>query len=102
MPPVIPSELEEPAVGSAEPAAARRFTGFMLDLGKLLVFLGILLAVAGVVLMAATKMNVPIGRLPGDILYKGKHTTFYFPLATSLLVSVLLSLLLYFFGRFRR
>jgi hypothetical protein len=65
-------------------------------------FLGLLLVVAGGVLMLAGRMNLPIGRLPGDIFYRGKNTTFYFPLATPLLVSILLSALLYFFGRFRR
>jgi hypothetical protein len=43
-----------------------------------------------------------LGRLPGDIVYRGKHTSFYFPLATSLLLSVLLSLVLYVIGRWRR
>jgi len=49
------------------------------DLGKTLVFIGILIAAAGVVLMLLGKTNLPLGRLPGDILYRRKHTTFYFP-----------------------
>ncbi len=72
------------------------------DLGKTLVFIGILIAAAGVVLMLLGKTNLPLGRLPGDILYRGKHTTFYFPLATSIVVSVVLSLVLYFLGSIRR
>jgi len=72
------------------------------DLGKALVFIGILIAAAGVVLMLLGKTNLPLGRLPGDILYRGKHTTFYFPLATSFVVSVVLSLILYLLGRIRR
>jgi len=72
------------------------------DLGKLLVGLGALVMVAGLVLMLLGRTNLPVGRLPGDILYRGKHTTFYFPLATSILLSVLLSLILYLVGRFRR
>jgi len=72
------------------------------DLGKALVFIGILIAAAGVVLMLLGKTNLPLGRLPGDILYRGKHTTFYFPLATSIVVSVVLSLILYLLGRIRR
>ena len=48
------------------------------------------------------KTSLPIGRLPGDILYRGKNTTVYFPLATSILVSVVLSVLLYVISRFRR
>jgi hypothetical protein len=72
------------------------------DLGKALVFVGVLIAAAGVALMLLGKTNLPLGRLPGDILYRGKHTTFYFPLATSLVVSVVLSIVLYFLGRIRR
>ena len=74
----------------------------MTDLGKTLVFIGVLIAAAGVVLMLLGKTNLPLGRLPGDILYRGKHTTFYFPLATSIVVSVVLSLILYLLGRIRR
>lgn len=72
------------------------------DLGKLLVGLGALVMVAGLVLMLLGRTNLPVGRLPGDILFRGKNTTFYFPLATSILFSVLLSLILYLVGRFRR
>ena len=74
----------------------------MTDLGKILVFLGLLIVAAGVALMLLGKTNLPLGRLPGDILYRGKHTTFYFPLATSILLSVVLSLVLYLVGRMRR
>jgi Protein of unknown function (DUF2905) len=72
------------------------------DLGKMLVLLGVLIAAAGVVVMLLGKTNLPLGRLPGDILYRGKHTTFYFPLATSIVVSVVLSGVLYLLGRIRR
>jgi hypothetical protein len=71
------------------------------DLGRMLVFLGGLLLVVGLVLILAGKMNLPIGRLPGDIVYRGKHTTFYFPLVTSILLSVVLSLVFYFVNRMR-
>ena len=73
----------------------------MPDLGKLLLFFGVILVVAGVVLMVFGRMNIPLGRLPGDIVYRGKSTTFYFPLATSILLSVVLSVVLYFIGRMR-
>jgi Protein of unknown function (DUF2905) len=72
------------------------------DLGKTLVFIGVLIAAAGVVLMLLGKTNLPLGQLAGDILYRGKHTAFYFPLATSILVSVVLSVVLYLLGRIRR
>ena len=73
-------------------------TGF----GKILIVLGVVLVVAGIVLVLLGRTNLPIGRLPGDILYRGKNTTFYFPLATSILLSVVLSLVLYVITRFRR
>jgi Protein of unknown function (DUF2905) len=74
----------------------------MTDLGKWLIAVGVVLVVAGIVLALLGRTNLPLGRLPGDILYRGKNTTFYFPLATSILISVVLSLLLYAIGRWRR
>jgi hypothetical protein len=67
-----------------------------------LIVLGGILLAAGVVLVLLGRTNLPIGRLPGDILYRGKNATFYFPLATSIVLSVLLSLILYVIGRWRR
>ena len=74
----------------------------MTEIGKTLVLIGLLVVAAGVVLLLVGKTNLPLGRLPGDILYRGKNTTFYFPLATSIVVSVVLSLVLYLVGRVRR
>jgi Protein of unknown function (DUF2905) len=74
----------------------------MNDAGKLLMVIGGLLIVAGVVVTLLGKTGLPLGRLPGDIVYRGKNTTFYFPLTTSILLSVVLSLVLYFVSRFRR
>ena len=59
------------------------------------------MVIAGIAFVLLGRSNFPIGRLPGDIIYRGKHTTFYFPLATSILLSVVLSVLLYVVGRFR-
>jgi hypothetical protein len=72
------------------------------DLGKLLMVVGIVLLVAGVVVVVLGRTNLPVGRLPGDLIYRGRNATFYFPLATSLLVSLLLSIVLYVVGRWRR
>lgn len=72
------------------------------DVGRMLVLLGGLLLGIGLVLIFAGKVNLPVGRLPGDIVMRGKNTTFYFPLMTSIVLSVLLSLLLYVIGRIRR
>jgi hypothetical protein len=72
------------------------------DLGKLLIGVGALLILGGVVLVLLGRAHLPLGKLPGDIIYRGKNTTFYFPLATSILLSVVLSLLLYIVSRWRR
>jgi hypothetical protein len=73
----------------------------MADFGKMLLVLGLVVAAVGLGLILLGRTNLPIGRLPGDILYRGKHTTFYFPVATSIVISVLLTLVLYLVGRFR-
>jgi hypothetical protein len=72
------------------------------DLGKLLVLLGGIVVIVGLALILIGRTHLPIGRLPGDIIYRGKNTTFYFPLATSIVVSVVLSVLLYVIGRIRK
>ena len=74
----------------------------MIDIGKLLVILGLILLGLGLVLVLLGRAGLPIGRLPGDIVYRGKTTTFYFPVATSIIVSIVLSLVLYVISRFRR
>jgi hypothetical protein len=74
----------------------------MAEMGRLLVILGGALVVIGGIVMLLGRTGLPMGRLPGDILYRGKNTTFYFPLATSILISVVLSIVLYLVGRLRR
>ena len=74
----------------------------MSELGKVLIVLGGLLVVVGLGMILLGRMNLPLGRLPGDIVYRGKKTTFYFPLATSVVVSVVLSIVMYLVGRWRR
>ena len=71
------------------------------EIGKMLVVLGLLVAAAGLVFILIGRTHLPIGRLPGDIIYRGKHTTFYFPLATSILVSIILTLVLWLVGKIR-
>lgn len=74
----------------------------MSDLGKMLIGVGALIFVVGVVIVLLGRMNLPVGRLPGDIVYRGKSTTVYFPIVTSILLSIVLSLIFYFFGRMQR
>ena len=57
--------------------------------------------ILGAALLFAGRLNLPIGRLPGDIAYRGKNTVVYFPLATSILVSIILSLVFWLIGRSR-
>jgi len=72
------------------------------DIGKMLLVFGLVLAAIGLVLVLVGRTNLPIGRLPGDIVYRGKNTTFYFPLATSILLSVVLSVIFYVIGKIKR
>ena len=72
------------------------------ELGKLLIAIVLIFLVAGAVLTIVGRTGLPLGRLPGDIVYRGKNTAFYFPLATSLLLSVILSIVFYLIQRWRR
>jgi hypothetical protein len=74
----------------------------MNDLGRLLVGLGLVLLIAGGLVLLLGRTGLPLGRLPGDISYRGKNLSVYFPLGTSILLSVLLSLVFYLLSRFRR
>lgn len=74
----------------------------MTGLGKLLIVCGAVLALIGMVLSVAGRANLPIGRLPGDIVYRGKNATFYFPLVTCIVLSLLFSLIMWLIGRFSR
>jgi ribose/xylose/arabinose/galactoside ABC-type transport system permease subunit len=72
------------------------------DLGRLLIGLGLLIAAIGVAVLLVGKMGLPLGRLPGDFAWRGKHTTVYFPLATCIIVSVVLSLIFWILSRLGR
>lgn len=74
----------------------------MNELGRVLLGLGLLLAMIGGVLLLAGRVGLPQGRLPGDIAYKGKGLSVFVPLGTSLLINVLLSVILYLLSHFRR
>jgi predicted phage tail protein len=74
----------------------------MQEIGKAMVGFGLLLVVLGAVVILAARWGLPLRRLPGGISYRGKNVSFYFPLGTSILISVVLSAILYFISRFRR
>jgi hypothetical protein len=74
----------------------------MNDLGRLLIGVGLVLLIAGGLLLLLGRTGFPLGRLPGDISYRGRNVSVYFPLGTSILLSVVLSLVFYLLSRFRR
>jgi Protein of unknown function (DUF2905) len=74
----------------------------MAELGRILLILGVALVVIGGIVMLLGRTSLPLGRLPGDFLYRGKNTTFYFPLASSILISIVLSIVLFLIGRMKR
>jgi DUF2905 family protein len=74
----------------------------MTELGKFLIFAGAIIVVAGVLVLVVGRTGAPIGRLPGDFVWRGKHSVVYFPLATSIVLSIFLSLVFYVFSRFSR
>ncbi|HEU5458283.1 MAG TPA: DUF2905 domain-containing protein [Terracidiphilus sp.] len=74
----------------------------MQELGKALLGVGLLIALAGVVILVSARLGFPLGRLPGDFTFRGRHFSVYFPLGTSILVSVVLSVLLYVVSRMHR
>ncbi len=74
----------------------------MTELGKVLILFAILLAVIGIVLVIAGRAHLPLGRLPGDFTWRGKHSAVYFPLGTSILLSLVLTLIFWLIGRLTR
>ena len=72
----------------------------MPDLGRTLVFLGVFLVVAGLVVLGLGRL--PLGRLPGDLSWRGRGWSVSFPLATCILLSVILSLVMWAVNHFRR
>ena len=72
-----------------------------MSVGRLLIFAGLLLICLGAAVVAIEKINLPLGRLPGDIVWRGKRTSFYFPVVTCLLISLVGSLVLWIAGKLR-
>lgn len=70
------------------------------NIAKFLIITGIIITVLGVLLLFFKNSGIPfLGRLPGDFVIQRKNFTFYFPVATSILLSIILSLIFYFLGR---
>ncbi len=67
--------------------------------GRTLIAIGLIVLALGVIVSLGERLPIRLGRLPGDIVVRGKNSVFYFPLVTCLLVSVVLSFVLWLFGR---
>jgi hypothetical protein len=76
----------------------------MAELGKTFLGIGLILMLLGAVLLVSSRLGLPIGRLPGDLQWRSRsgHTQVYFPLATSIIVSLVLTLILWLLRGFRR
>jgi hypothetical protein len=70
-----------------------------MGIGRALVIMGAVLLVMGLLLSLGDRLPIKLGRLPGDIIIRGKNSVFYFPLATSILLSIILSLVMWLFRR---
>jgi len=68
-------------------------------LGRLLIVAGLVLTALGVVILLINKLDLPLGQLPGDVVWRGKQTTVYFPWVTCLIISVILTLILWIVNR---
>jgi len=67
--------------------------------GRLLIIAGFVLVCLGLLVVVAGRLNLPFGRMPGDVVWRGKHTTVYFPWVTCLLLSAVATLLVWLFSR---
>ncbi len=72
------------------------------ETGRLLVAIGIVLVGVGLLLSFGAKLPFRLGRLPGDLSYQGRHGSFYFPVVTCIVLSLLLTLVLWIVNFFRR
>ena len=74
----------------------------MTGLGRALLAAGLFIAIIGALLIIAGRTGLPLGHLPGDFVYRGKNVTIFIPLGTCVLLSIVLSALLYVLSRFHR
>ena len=70
-----------------------------MNLGRLMIIVGLALAGLGLLVIAVNKLNLPLGRLPGDMVWRGRNTTVYFPFVTCLLLSLLATIVLWLLNR---
>jgi Protein of unknown function (DUF2905) len=70
-----------------------------MSIGRVLITIGLIVIILGIIVSLGEKLPIRLGRLPGDIVIRGKSSVFYFPLMTCLLLSVLLSFIMWLIGR---
>jgi hypothetical protein len=68
-------------------------------MGRMILLIGVGLVILGLIVIAGERTGIRFGRLPGDLVYRGRNTTFYFPVVTCVLLSVLLTLISWLFNR---
>lgn len=66
-----------------------------MNVGRLLIITGVALVIVGAIVLVAGKLNLPLGRLPGDLIYRGRNTTVYFPWVTCLVISIVFTLIMW-------
>lgn len=74
----------------------------MMEIGKSMIVIGLIIVLFGILLTFNDKLPFSLGKLPGDIIYKKENGTFYFPITTSIIISIVLSLIFTLFGKFFR
>jgi hypothetical protein len=74
----------------------------MNELGRAILILGVVLVVVGGAILLLGRTGIPIGRLPGDLTYRGKNTTLYFPIVTCIVISLVLTIVSWIIQYFRR
>ncbi len=74
----------------------------MSDIGRTILILGVILVIVGGAILLLGRTGIPIGKLPGDITYRGKNATVYFPIVTCIVISVVLTVVSWIVQHFRR
>jgi uncharacterized membrane protein len=70
-----------------------------MHIGRILIVAGLVLVALGLLFLVLDRLNIPLGRLPGDVVWRGRNTTVYFPVITCILLSLLATFLLWLFNR---
>lgn len=98
-PPVRHSPLIRSALPSIDHWAQALADNGGMGIGRTLIVLGAILVVVGILVTLGERLPIRLGRLPGDIVWRGRNSTFYFPVVTCILLSVVLSFVMWLIGR---